>query len=80
MDWIAGAGKTLFLRITLFGHISPIDAKKWAEKRYKQEKITDNQEKIAKIVRKIKKHEQPESPDTETSHFFERCNILRTSP
>lgn len=69
-----------FLRITLFGHLFPINAKKWAEKRYRRGKITDNPKKIAKIVRKIKKTGWPENPDTETSQFLKRCNILRTSP
>ena len=44
-----------FLRITLFGHLFPINAKKWAEKKIQIVKNTDNQKKIAKIVRKIKK-------------------------
>ena len=68
------------MRITLFGHLFPINAKKWAEKKIQIVKDTDNQKKIAKIVRKIKKTGWPENPDTETSQFLKRCNILRTSP
>ena len=68
------------MRITLFGHLFPINAKKWAEKKIQIVKNADNQKRIAKIVRKIKKTGWPESPDTETSQFLKRCNILRTSP